>query len=112
MGALHVVDADFDCFPPPTATGDRSSSPSRSPQPGQALVEQKSAHFDPSKFAEAALQELLDKKQKGQPIAKMAPRTIAKVVNLMDAIRASLESDKSSSKKPKAKPATAKGWIA
>ncbi len=74
------------------------------------IVGQKSAHFDPSKFEdhyEAALQELLDKKQKGQPIAKMAPQTSAKVVNLMDALRASLESDKSSSKK-KAKPATAK----
>jgi non-homologous end joining protein Ku len=56
----------------------------------------------------AALQELLDKKQKGQPIAKMAPRTSAKVVNLMDALRASLESDKSFSKKPKAKPAAAR----
>ncbi len=66
------------------------------------IVGQKSAHFDPSKFEdhyEAALQELLDKKQKGQPIAKMAPQTSAKVVNLMDALRASLESDKSSSKK-------------
>jgi non-homologous end joining protein Ku len=51
---------------------------------------------------------LLDKKQKGQPIAKMAPRTSAKVVNLMDALRASLESDKSSSKKPKAKPTAAR----
>jgi DNA end-binding protein Ku len=51
---------------------------------------------------------LLDKKQKGQPIAKMAPRTSANVVNLMDALRASLESDKGSSKKPKAKPASAK----
>src|SRR5467141_3453387 len=74
------------------------------------IVEQKSAHFDPSKFEdhyESALQELLDKKQKGQPIAKMAPQTSAKVVNLMDALLASLESDKSSSKK-KAKPATAK----
>src|SRR6267142_3781252 len=59
------------------------------------IVEQKSGHFDPSKFEdhyEAALQELLDKKQKGQPIAKMAPRTNAKVVNLMDALRASLNS--------------------
>src|SRR6266403_3615691 len=74
------------------------------------IVQQKSGHFDPSRFEdhyEAALQELLDKKQKGQPIAKMAPQTSAKVVNLMDALRASLESDKSSSKK-KAKPATAK----
>ena len=35
----------------------------------------------------AAFQELLDKKQKGQPMAKMAPRTSAKVVDLMDALR-------------------------
>src|SRR6476660_4281021 len=74
------------------------------------IVEQKSAHFDPSKFEdhyEAALQELLDKKQKGQPIAKMAPRTSAKVVNLMDALRASLNSSDAkaaASKKTKAKP--------
>ena len=76
------------------------------------IVEQKSAHFDPSKFEdhyEAALQELLDKKQKGQPIAKMAPRTSAKVVNLMDALRESLKSTgaretAASSKKTKAKP--------
>jgi DNA end-binding protein Ku len=74
------------------------------------IVEQKSGHFDPSKFEdhyEAALQELLDKKQKGQPIAKMAPRTSAKVVNLMDALRASLNSSDAkaaASKKTKAKP--------
>jgi DNA end-binding protein Ku len=75
------------------------------------IVEQKSAHFDPSKFEdryESALQELLDKKQKGQPIAKMAPRTSAKVVNLMDALRESLKSrareTSASSKKTKAKP--------
>jgi len=41
--------------------------------------------------ATSAVQELLDKKQKGQPIAKMAPRTSAMVVNLMDALRASLK---------------------
>src|SRR6478735_9609912 len=57
------------------------------------IVEQKSSHFDPSKFEdnyESALQELLDKKHKGQPIAKMAPRTSFPTLNLMDALRASL----------------------
>jgi DNA end-binding protein Ku len=75
------------------------------------IVEQKSGHFDPSKFEdhyESALQELLDKKQKGQPIAKVAPRTSAKVVNLMDSLRASLKTtgarETSASKKTKAKP--------
>src|SRR5258707_13852747 len=58
------------------------------------IVEQKSGHFDPSKFEdhyEAALQELLDKKQKGQPIAKMAPRRADNVVDLMSALRASIK---------------------
>jgi DNA end-binding protein Ku len=74
------------------------------------IVQQKSGHFDPSKFEdhyETALQDLLDKKQKGQPIAKMAPQSSAKVVNLMDALRASLKSTsaEAGSKKTKAKPA-------
>jgi non-homologous end joining protein Ku len=54
---------------------------------------------------------LLDKKQKGQPIAKMVPQTSAKVVNLVDALRASLNSSNANgaeSKKTKAKP-VAKG---
>jgi DNA end-binding protein Ku len=41
------------------------------------IVEQKSGHFDPSKFEdhyEAALQDLLNKKQKGQAIPKAARR--------------------------------------
>jgi DNA end-binding protein Ku len=74
------------------------------------IVQQKSGHFDPSKFEdhyETALQDLLDKKQKGQPIAKMAPQSSAKVVNLMDALRASLKSTsaEAGAKKTKAKPA-------
>jgi DNA end-binding protein Ku len=73
------------------------------------IVQQKSGHFDPSKFEdhyETALQDLLDKKQKGQPITKMAPQTSAKVVNLMDALRASLKSTgaETGPKKTKAKP--------
>jgi DNA end-binding protein Ku len=76
------------------------------------IVEQKSGHFDPDKFEdhyEAALQELLEKKQKGQPLAKMAPRTSSNVVNLMDALRESLKSsggqkEAATAKKPKGKP--------
>src|SRR4051812_43554635 len=74
------------------------------------IVESKGGHFDPSKFEdhyETALQDLLDKKQRGQPIGKMAPQTSAKVVNLMDALRASLKSTSADTvpKKTKAKPA-------
>jgi DNA end-binding protein Ku len=58
------------------------------------IVEQKSGHFEPGKFEdhyEHALQELLDKKQKGQPIS--APRRAApsNVFNLMDALKQSIK---------------------
>jgi DNA end-binding protein Ku len=78
------------------------------------IVDQKSGHFDPSKFEdhyEAALQDLLNKKQNGQPIARVETRSTGNVVNLMDALRASLKGgagrDAPSQKKKttKAKPA-------
>jgi DNA end-binding protein Ku len=80
------------------------------------IVDQKSGHFDPSQFEdhyEAALQDLLNKKQSGQPIARAETRSTGNVVNLMDALRASLKggadrdvpSQKSSKKAAKAKPA-------
>ena len=59
------------------------------------IVEQKSGHFDPSKFEdhyEFALQELLEKKQKGLPIAHAQKRAPNNVINLMDALKASLKS--------------------
>src|SRR5947208_5374080 len=58
------------------------------------IVEQKSGHFEPEKFEdhyEAALQELLAQKQKGLPIAKAARPTAGNVVNLMEALRASVK---------------------
>src|SRR6201992_430240 len=58
------------------------------------IVEQKSGHFEPDKFEdhyEAALQELLNKKQKGLPIAKARKREPDNVINLMDALKASLK---------------------
>jgi DNA end-binding protein Ku len=79
------------------------------------IVEQKSGHFDPSKFEdhyEAALQDLLNKKQKGQPIPKAAPRRADNVVDLMSALRASIKGSvvKTTNAKPakKAKPARRK----
>ena len=75
------------------------------------IVEQKSGHFEPDKFEdhyEAALQDLLNKKQKGLPITKAARPTGDNVVDLMSALRASLKRDKrpettAPAKKPKAK---------
>jgi DNA end-binding protein Ku len=81
------------------------------------IVEQKSGHFDPSKFEdhyEAALQDLLNKKQAGQPIARVEKRSTGNVVNLMDALRASLKGEgkrtaaepgRAAKKTPKQKPA-------
>jgi DNA end-binding protein Ku len=76
------------------------------------IVEQKSGHFDPKKFEdhyEAALQELLNKKQKGLPIEKSTPPSTGNVVNIMDALRASLKGTKAPAAKParktKSKPA-------
>jgi DNA end-binding protein Ku len=66
-------------------------------------VETKEAHFDPDKFQdhyENALIELLRKKKAGLPIEPMVeePQT-HRVINLMDALRASISAD---AKKPAA----------
>jgi DNA end-binding protein Ku len=74
------------------------------------IVEQKSGHFDPSKFEdhyEAALQDLLNKKQKGQAIPKASPKRDDNVVDLMAALRASIKGTGKETT-PKAKPAKAK----
>jgi DNA end-binding protein Ku len=72
------------------------------------IVEQKSGHFDPSKFEdhyEAALQDLLNKKQNGQPLPKAAPRRTDNVVDLMAALRASIKGSDKAVKTAKARPA-------
>src|ERR1700759_652606 len=60
------------------------------------IVEQKSGHFEPDKFEdhyEAALTELLNKKQKGVPITAAKKSQSDNVVNLMDALRESLKTE-------------------
>jgi DNA end-binding protein Ku len=72
------------------------------------IVEQKSGHFEPEKFEdhhEKALQELLERKQKGLPIAARQKEAPSNVVNLMDALRASISGGKSSAKAAATKPA-------
>jgi DNA end-binding protein Ku len=69
------------------------------------IVETKSGHFDPEKFEdqyENALKELLRKKQAGEKIAPAAQPQPAKVINLMDALRKSLETERGAA--PRAKP--------
>src|SRR5206468_1370190 len=73
------------------------------------IVEQKSGHFEPERFEdhyETALAELLAKKEKGLPIAAAKKSAPGNVVNLMDALRQSLASDKIA--KPAKAPQTAK----
>jgi DNA end-binding protein Ku len=73
------------------------------------IVEQKSAHFEPDKFEdhyEAALQDLLSKKQKGMPLPTARKSEPSNVVNLMAALKASLASSgkpaKAAAKSPRA----------
>jgi DNA end-binding protein Ku len=71
------------------------------------IVEQKSWHFDPSKFEdhyEAALQDLLNKKQKGKSIPKTAPRRADNVVDLMSALRANIKGSDKEAKTSKLRP--------
>jgi DNA end-binding protein Ku len=61
------------------------------------IVQTKAAHFDPSKFEdhyEAALKDLIRRKQSGKPIERAPERQPAQVINLMDALRRSVEGGK------------------
>src|SRR5260221_4775282 len=66
------------------------------------IVETKAGHFEPEKFEdqyEDALKELIRKKQSGQPIERPERREPAKVINLMDALRRSVEASRESAKR-------------
>ena len=61
------------------------------------IVDSKKAHFEPEKFQdqyEDALKELLKKKQSGEKIEAPREREPSKVVNLMDALRRSVETER------------------
>ena len=63
----------------------------------QHIVKSKAGHFHPEKFEdqyEDALKELLKKKQAGEKIEAPREPTPAKVVNLMDALRASVQAER------------------
>ena len=66
------------------------------------IVETKTGHFEPQKFEdqyEDALKELIQKKQSGQPIERPERREPAEVINLMDALRRSVEASSGSAKR-------------
>ena len=73
------------------------------------IVETKKAHFEPDRFEdryEEALKDLLKKKQSGQKIEAPREREPSKVVNLMDALRRSVETERGGERR---KPARAAG---
>ena len=66
------------------------------------IVETKAGHFEPEKFEdqyEDALKELIRKKQSRQPIEQPARREPSKVINLMDALRRSVEASREPAKR-------------
>ena len=71
------------------------------------IVEQKSGSFEPDQFEdryESALIELINQKRNGlRAPAKSAPKTSGNVINLMDALKRSLASEKQSAPPAKAK---------
>ena len=70
----------------------------------QHIVKSKAGHFHPEKFEdhyEDALKELLKKKQSGQKIEAPREPSPAKVINLMDALRRSVQAERGGGEHPK-----------
>jgi len=70
------------------------------------IVEQKSGSFEPDRFEdryESALIDLINQKRNGLPAAKAAPKSSGNVINLMDALKRSLASEKPSDAPAKAR---------
>src|SRR5215208_4102393 len=68
------------------------------------IVETKKGKFEPDKFEdryEDALKELLKKKQKGEKIERPKERAPSNVINLMDALRQSVQAERGSSERRK-----------
>ena len=72
------------------------------------IVETKKAHFEPERFEdhyEEALKDLLKKKQSGQKIETPRDREPSKVINLMDALRRSVETERGGERRKPARSA-------
>jgi DNA end-binding protein Ku len=67
------------------------------------IVETKSGHFKPEQFEdhyEHALKELIEKKAKGEKIEAPKHEPSGKVINLMDALRRSVQAEKATPARP------------
>lgn len=79
------------------------------------IVETKRGDFEPQKFEdryENALKELLRKKQKGETIERPTEPTKTNVVNLMDALRQSLQAERGGARSVRATPKKGKKRVA
>jgi len=68
------------------------------------IVETKAGHFEPERFHdhyEDALKELLKKKQSGQKVERLVGHQPPRVINLMDALRSSIQAEKRTPVRPK-----------
>jgi Ku protein len=88
----EVRDADkyFEDIPSPRVTKDMIDL-------AKHIVKAKAGHFKPEKFEdqyEEALKDLLRKKRAGEKITAPKTREPAKVINLMDALRRSVETER------------------
>jgi DNA end-binding protein Ku len=73
------------------------------------IVESKAGHFDPNEFKdqyESALKDLLKRKQAGKPIEVPQHPKQSNVVNLMDALRKSVETESGTPRKKSASPSS------
>jgi DNA end-binding protein Ku len=69
------------------------------------IVETKTGHFKPQEFEdhyEHALKELIEKKAKGEKIEVPKEQPTGKVINLMDALRRSVQTEKQTATRPAA----------
>ena len=72
------------------------------------IVETKKAHFEPERFEdhyEEALKDVLKKKQSGQKIETPRDREPSKVINLLDALRRSVETERGGERRKPARSA-------
>lgn len=75
------------------------------------IVDTKAGHFKPEKFEdhyEQALKDLLKRKQEGKPIERPKDRKPSNVVNLMDALRQSVQAERSGGERRKTEKAAAR----
>jgi DNA end-binding protein Ku len=93
---VRKEDEYFDDIPEPKITKDMLDLATH-------IVETKTSEFDPKKFQdqyEDAVKELLKKKQAGEKIEVPKERKPANVVNLMEALRRSIDAEGGAKRKP------------